>query len=413
MKFTGITRVIAYFLVLFLYAHTADAAGATDTEKELQTAISADNATQQERQKPISISDAIRDNVPVTAARFIPDLSFILDIGFGWFDHSKHIVQGGHAIDENGFKLQGLEMMVSGAVDPYFRYDMNFQFAELELEEAYLTTVSLPINMQVRAGLMNSDFGRENAFHLHSWNFTNPPLTHTRFMAEDHFRGLGAELSFLIPLPWYMTIAGQMFDTKPNTGYRSSSFGTSEMSASGGIGSLADFAYTGKLDNFFALSENWSLNWGLSGAWGLSPYMRNGRVQLYGTDLFVKWRPISSGRDALALGLTVEYMYRSTEVPGRYISDQGAYAQLDMQFTRRWMAGLRGEYTGTISADTPEVWKNPAWQTRGSLDLTFMPTHFSKIRLQFDAGRQDDQQFYTAGFLQVEVGIGEHMAHKF
>jgi hypothetical protein len=404
---------LACSLLLILCENSVGAAGGTESDREIQAAISADSASQQEQKKPPSISDAIRDSVPATAARFIPDISFILDLGFGWFDHSRHIEQGGHAMDENGFKLQGLEMAVSGAVDPYFRYDMYFQFAEVELEEAFLTTVALPINMQLRAGLMNAAFGRENAFHLHSWNFTNPTLMHTRFMAEEHFRGLGAELSFLIPLPWYMTVGAQMFDTKPGTGYRSSSFGTSEMSASGGIGSFADFTYTGKLDNFFALSDNWSMNWGLSGAWGLSPYMINGRAQLYGTDLFVKWRPISSGRDAIALGLTVEYMYRSTEVPGGYVGDQGVYTQLDMQFTRRWMAGLRGDYTGTISGGSPKDWMFPGWQARGSVDLTFMPTHFSKIRLQFDAGRQDGQQLYTAGFLQVEVGIGEHVAHKF
>jgi len=389
----------------------ADAQSGSD--KEIEAAISADSSGQADKTKPISISDVVRTRVPVTVARFIPDISFILDIGFGWFDHSDHIYQGGHAINVNGFKLQGLEMAVSGAVDPYFKYDMNFQFAELELEEAYLTTVSLPINMQIRAGLMNAPFGRQNPLHLHSWSFTNPPLIQTRFMSEDHFKGLGPELSFLLPLPWYMTVGGQMFDTKPESGFSSSSFGSSEMTRAGGIDSLAAFVYTAKVDNFFPLSDDWSMNWGLNGAWGLSPYVMDGRAQLYGTDLFLKWRPISSGMDALAVGLTIEYMFRMTQVPDSYMDDHGGYAQLDVQFTRRWMIGLRGDYTGTISGTPPDEWLWPAWQTRGSIDVTFMPTHFSKLRLQFDLGRQEGQDVYQAVFLQVEVGVGEHMAHKF
>ena len=363
--------------------------------------------------KPLSISNAIREHVPQSAVRFIPDISFIVDVAFGWFSGDDHIRQGGHAPVDNGFTLQGLEMAVSGSVDPYFRYDMNFEISHLHLEEAYITSLSLPLNMQVRAGYMNAAFGRQNPQHLHAWNYINPPLSHTRFMGEEHFSGLGAELSFLLPLPWYVTIGGQMFDSKPATALRSGSFGTVDLTDSGKLDGLEDFVYIARLNNFFDLSNNWSLAWGFSGAFGQSPYVPDHRVDLYGTDIYLKWRPIPSGADAMAVALTVEYLVRMTQVPGDLARDHGGYAQLDVQFTRRWMMGLRGDFTDMLTGESPDIDRMPGRQWRGSLSATFMPTHFSKVRLQYDVGRDEGHDLYHAGFLQLEVAVGEHMAHTF
>ncbi|RJO64436.1 MAG: hypothetical protein C4523_18410 [Myxococcales bacterium] len=380
-------------------------------DPDLEAAIKADKAEAPE--KPISISNAVRENVSPQAAKFIPDISFILDVGVGWFFWDDHIRQGGHAIDENGFTLQGLEMAVSGSVDPFFRYDMNFEFAHLHLEEAYLTSLSLPINMQIRLGYMNAAFGRQNPRHLHAWNFINPPLSHTRFMGEEHFSGLGGELSFLLPLPWYMTIGGQMLDTKPETAFRSGSFGTIDLTKSGKLDGLEDFVYVARIENFSDITDNWSLNWGLSGGWGQSPYVPDNRVDLYGTDLYIKWRPIALGNDALAVGLTLEYLFRQTQAPNDNTKDHGGYAQLDVQLARQWMMGVRGDYTDILSGTTPDPEKIRERQWRGSLVGSFIPTHFSRLKLQYDIGQEKSHDLYHAAMLQLEVGIGEHMAHKF
>ena len=401
-------------LSLLLSSTLACAQENGDVDPDFAAAIVADekDANDPDGEAP-SLSNMLRENVAPTAARFIPDISFIVNVGFGWFFGDDHIRQGGHAMDENGFTLQGLEMAVSGAVDPYFRYDMNFEFGHLHLEEAYITTLALPLNMQARAGYMNVAFGRQNPQHLHTWNYVNPPLSHTRFMGEEHFSGLGAELSFLLPLPWYVTIGGQMLDSKPESALRSRSFGTVDFTDSGRLDGLEDFVYAARLDQFFALSDNWSLDWGFSGAWGQSPYVPDNRVDLYGTDVYLKWRPIASGMDALAVALSVEYLFRMTQVPGDLVQDHGGYAQLDMQFTRRWMIGVRGDYTDIVAGVTPDPEDIPERQWRGGTSVTFMPTHFSKLRLQYDVGQEERHNTYHAAFLQLEVGVGEHMAHKF
>ncbi|TAL01103.1 MAG: hypothetical protein EPO07_08795, partial [Verrucomicrobia bacterium] len=60
---------------------------------------------------------------------------------------------GGHDPHQNGFTVQGVELNLQGAVDPYFRANANIAFlldqsgeTGVELEEAWMETVSLPWN---------------------------------------------------------------------------------------------------------------------------------------------------------------------------------------------------------------------------------------------------------------------------
>jgi hypothetical protein len=76
------------------------------------------------------------------------------------------IETGGHDPAQRGFTVQNTEMVLEGAVDPYFRAQANlvFQLDEngetvSELEEAYLISSSLPHNLQLKAGTYFTEFG--------------------------------------------------------------------------------------------------------------------------------------------------------------------------------------------------------------------------------------------------------------
>jgi hypothetical protein len=399
-----------------------DEIGETTVDPDLAAAAAAD-ASASAAPGPETI-DAVQPIISPTSS-MNPDLSIILDVGAAWFGDADHLTQGGHAIDDNGIALQGCELAASASVDPYFRFDMNFQLTEAELEEVYLTTLALPLNLQARAGLMNAAFGRENAMHLHVWNFANPPLSHTRFMGEEHMRGPGVELSALLPLPWYLNLIGQAFDTAEALGFGSATFGSSEQTSAGRINGLEDFLYVVRMENFFELSANWSLLIGFSEGFGQSPYEADARTYLHGGDLYLKWRPISQGEGEFALALTIEYLLRDepyeiideatgvTTETGRF-RDHGGYAQLDALLTKRWMLGFRFDTTDLWTGRSPDPEAVPGWQRRGSASLTFLPTHFSKLRLQGDLVRDEAREgFGYAIFLQAEVSAGEHGAHKF
>ena len=72
-------------------------------------------------------------------------------------------------------------------------------------------TTSLPANLQIKAGTFRSQVGRNNTQHLHEQNFTRRPLMTALLFGVDGFRGPGAQLSVLLPLPWFATLYGEAF----------------------------------------------------------------------------------------------------------------------------------------------------------------------------------------------------------
>src|SRR5262249_5491455 len=98
-------------------------------------------------------------------------------------DPSAQLQLGDHDPIKRGFSLRNAEVAVDGAVDPYFKgfgnivlkLDKNNE-TEIELEEAYLLTTSLPENLQAKAGQFFTAFGRENPQHPHQWAFVDQPL---------------------------------------------------------------------------------------------------------------------------------------------------------------------------------------------------------------------------------------------
>jgi hypothetical protein len=391
-------------------ASTAEPEPAKTVDPDLARAIAQDKASTE--QKQTTAPPPAAPGQPMQ--KMNPDMSLILDVGGAWFRKADHFKQGGHSMDDNGIAIQGLEFAASASVDPFFRFDMYAELFQMEVEEVFLTTLALPWNLQARAGLMNAAMGRQNPMHIHTWNFADAPLSHTRFMSHEHFRGPGAELSVLLPLPWYLTLAGQVLGTTEKLGFNSVTFASSEQNGAGRIERPADFVYVLRMENFFELSPDWSLLIGAGESLGQSPYLPRGRTYLHGGDLYLKWRPVSRGLGDFALALTVEYVLRDCPTPYGRFRDNGAYAQIDAMLAKRWMVGLRFDSTAMWTRYSPDLDLVPGWQRRGSAALTFLPSHFSKLRLQGDVMRDEARSdLGYAVFVQAEVSAGEHGAHKF
>jgi hypothetical protein len=135
-----------------------------------------------------------------------PNLSMILDTAAAYWTSAHPLESGGHDPVHSGFNLQQLELYYDSNVDPYLRLDANLVFGRdgFELEEAYASTLALPGRLKVRAGQFLTPFGRLNPMHPHSWSFVDQPLVQGRLFGPDGSRGLGTEVSWLAPLPWYL-----------------------------------------------------------------------------------------------------------------------------------------------------------------------------------------------------------------
>jgi hypothetical protein len=186
-----------------------------------------------------------------------------------------------------------------------------------------------------------------------------------------------------------------------------------------GVESPLDLQLTLAAKQFFPLSEDLSLAWGLSGAFGPNPTGHSNRTDIYGTDLYLKYRPVTYGSHTI-VALQSEWFYRRRQIPGDVLQDLGGYAYLFWRFALRWGTAVRYEL-GTPSwhqaGDVADDYLDPDWKghrQRISANVTFWPTEFSRLRLQ---GSSDllgwNDQVGWAGFLAVEFVVGAHGAHKF
>ena len=336
------------------------------------------------------------------------DMALILDVAAAWFQDGEAAQTGAHDPSANGFNLQQLEWAIGAAVDPFLRFDANLVFGlfGVEIEEVYATTTALPGSLQLRAGQFLTPFGRLNPTHPHAWTFVDQPIVNGKLLGGEGSRGLGADISWLTPLPWFVELTGAINGAAGECCARSY-FGGNDL----GVEGIEDFVYTTRLEQFWALGDDWSLLWGVSAQFGPNASGHDNRTQITGTDLYLRWRPVDSPRRT-AVSLQIEGMHRARQVPNDVLLDGGGYATLVWRISPRWETGARHEWVTGVDNDPLD----PEWTSdrhRTSAQVTFYPSHFSRLRLQ---GARDDRSWDRVGwstFLALEVLVGAHGAHAF
>lgn len=337
-----------------------------------------------------------------------PNMSLILDAAVSYFS-SAPLQVGAHDPNHTGFTFQQLEMHLDSNVDPFFRLDANLVFSPfgVEVEEAYATTLDLPAGLQLRAGQFLTRFGRVNNTHPHAWHFIDQPLVNGKFLGGEGSRGLGLEVSWLTPLPWYVELVASATDPAGAATARSF-YGAEDL----GISGLEDVLYTLAVKQFFSLDDDWSLLWGLSAQLGPNPTGNGNRSSLFGSDLHLRYRPLEhAGRTSVEL--TVEGMFRSRQVPDDALQDWGMYAQLVWQIDSEWEVGLRHDFVSGVADDYLDPDEDSA-RNRTAVEAAFYPSHFSRVRLQgaYDRPAWRDEPIWAVS-LGLEVLIGAHGAHSY
>ncbi len=397
---------------------------------------------------------------------------------------------GGHDPNQRGFTVQGVEANFYGAVDPYFRGNANISLgidsggdSSLELEEAWLETVSLPFDLKLRAGQILTEYGRLNPTHPHTWDFVDTPLVNGRFLGPDGLRNPGAQLSWLAPTPFYteMLLSVQNSHGDTAASFRGGAGHSHGVGGEGlpfvyrhsendrGVSSLSDLLFTPRIVTSFDLSSEMTMLAGLSAAFGPNNVGGDGggdsRTEIYGTDLTLKWKPLNHHGGFPFVKWQSEAMLRRSKVagfdwdeagnggdangdnlvdagilvdpltglpamlPGETLTDYGFYSQLVYGFRKDWTAGMRFdwldrrtggyEHRGLLVADglgggAPagnDPLRNSRW--RLSPNLTWYPTEFSKLRLQYNYDDRRDIGVDHSVWCQFEFILGAHAAHKF
>jgi hypothetical protein len=372
-----------------------------------------------------------------------PDISAILDAnggyerrGVAYRSGDDPDLRGGPDTRGAGFTVQEVELAFSAIVDPYFKGEIYLtipNLSGLEVEEAFATTTSLPYNLQVKAGSFRSAFGRQNGQHLHVQDFTRRPLLNAAFLGEDGMRGPGAQVSWLTPLPFYAVFHAEAFSLGAPAAPATPEDPVGPVASFGG-GKATDLVYATELKYFFPLAEDWSVYGGLNFATGVSPgYLRadssgafpgaGRRSELFGADLYVKWKPPNVREGYTSVAWQTEAIWRRLQ-DGAGIGaewDGGLYSQLVAQVARSWFIGVRGDLLGLPTSSVLGSVQ------RGSLSVTWQGSEFARVRAYFEgehigsatapylptATAAGNPSTSFAAYLQLEYSIGAHGAHPF
>jgi len=375
----GVTfLLVACIMVLVDRARAQDSAAVADSLLLLEL----ESALATPRQTDNSAPRASKVNLN-------PDISLIGDFRAWWTN------EGDRNVD---IEVHEVETAFKSVVDPYARADVyvamgheDGEFA-FELEEAYVTSLSLPYRLQARAGKFRNTFGRINRTHPHALPFIDVPAPYANFLGEEGLNDQGVSVSWLVPNDAFF----QELTVEVTRGPADSeSFATSEGNR---------LLYTGHLKNFWDLTENASLELGLSGIVG--PNDLEETTQLAGIDLTYKWKPLRHNTYR-SLTLQAEGILSNRTIgDGNSITASGFYALAAYQLSRRWHGIVRFDYS-----DRPG---NNDWNETGLAGfLGWYATEFQKLEFGVKTAKSDYFDRTYQALMRLIFVIGTHGAHEY
>jgi len=365
------------------------------------------------------------------------NLGFVSLSDFGWSTERNvgSLQLGDHDPQVRGFTIPNVELALDGAVDPYFKGFSNIVYkldkkAEtgLELEEAYVLTTSLPGNLQIKGGQFFTEFGRQNTQHPHSWSFVDQPLVLNRMFGPDGLRSQGARVSWLVPTSWYTEAMVSVLNSAGGTAFSFRSDESAEIH--GGVpderevARLQDFLLVPRIATSIDLTDTQTLLLGASAAFGPNSSGPRARTRIYGADVYWKWKSATAAQGFPFVSMQTEFLYRRYDAAERIsaddpaltlsaetLSDRGFYSQVLWGIKPRYVAGLRGEFASGNEAVFDSDLR--ADRFRLSPNLTWYPTEFSKLRLQYNYDHRQGIGRDHSVWMQFEFLLGAHAAHKF
>jgi len=353
--------------------------------------------------------------------------------GHDGHDHS-------HGAIDPGFNLRETEIAFSAAVDPYFNAEAYLAVSEeaVELEEAFLQTRALPGGLRLKAGKFLSDIGYINDQHPHQWDFVDQNLAYRNLLGDHGLLDTGVQLTWLPRLPVYTRLGIEVL--QGDQGRFGALVDDEAEREAAGLDDPEDGPrlFTG----FLKLAPDLGYSHALQlGAWyahnqqhqerHTSPvsHALEGDADLWGLDLVYKY----DSPEAYGLGdwvLQTEYLRESKDLsitahtgdPGlvgdsRDFLTDAWYAQARYGFAPRWQAALRYAAVGLTNEVSGDAEANFGHSDRWSAALTFMPTEFSRLRLQYTRAdiltAPGEHRRFNGVYAQYLMSLGSHGAHEF
>ena len=370
-------------------------------------------------------------------------------------DHEGH----SHGALERGFNLRETELAFSATVSPHFDATAMMTVSEhgdVELEEAYFDTRSLPYGLKIRGGKFLSGIGYLNAQHPHQWDFVDQNLAYRTLLGDHGLADTGLRLTWLPKTgSWYTQLGVEFLQGKEQTFATSGEETPTERADGAPLAATADGQLSAKkagprLTTLFAkfgpdLGNNHALQFG---GWfarssqhqevhdhtaedpTTSVHALEGKGKAWGLDAVYKYDAGRYGGQG-NFKLVGEYLRLNKDLKiafhengalvgqKRDFTQDGVVVQGTYGFLPHWQAGVRYDATGLTKNEvegptgTLEEWKK---SDRWTFALTRQIDHFSLLRLQasraklwVEGAKEDVNQI----FVQYQHSLGAHGAHSF
>ena len=336
-------------------------------------------------------------NQTQVAASVRSNLSFNPDIGVIGDFQGSYTSLGDRNFD---LYLNEVELSLQAVVDPYARADFFLSFGRnpetheygVNVEEGYLTSLSLPAHLQLKVGKFKEALGKVNTVHSHALPFIDMPDAFVNYFGEEGLNDEGASLSWLVPnKAFYQELIFQA---------------TSGLSESPSFmrGDNNQFIYLGHLKNFFTLSDNSTLELGITGITG--PNDSSGTTNFGAADLTYKWKPVQLNTYH-SFTWQSEFFFSNRNMPeNSQVNSFGLYSLITYQIARRWFLTGRFDY-----AEQP--YDASIHQTSFSLTAGWYATEFQKIEIEAKTTDPNNASRYYQAWLRWIFVIGAHGAHQY
>ena len=294
----------------------------------------------------------------------------------------------------NRLNLDGFELAIQHPLDPFSQArfflirEEEEGRAEFDIEEGYISWESLPGNLGLKVGRFHTNFGKLNRFHKHALPWADRDLPTLTLFGEEGLRGNGISLSWLLPkLPIGDTneISFEVINNSTDLAFSGKGFG--------------DPIYTGRFSNYYDVTDNAYLEWGLSAATSHWDIDKQNRSTVVGLDLTYRWEPLQRALYR-SLELRSEFFYNARDRwPGGDVF--GMYLSGEYQLSRRWYGGLRYQFAQLLENQDDHQWALAPY-------ATFWQSEWVRLRAQYDFVNKNFDKDENRFFLQFTWSLGPH-----
>jgi hypothetical protein len=254
------------------------------------------------------------------------------------------------------------------------------------------------------------------------------PLVLATLLGPEGLRSQGARLSWLAPTSFYAEAMLGVFNA---TGETTFSFVSEESPEIHGgfaedaeVEDAGDLLYVPRVNVSLDLTLTQTVVLGASGAFGPNNTGPGARTRVLGADLYWKWKSATAGQGFPFVSFQAEALTRrydaverplaedpSVSLPAESLEDKGAYAELLWGAKPRWVIGARGEVvSGEEAAFESELRQD---RYRVSPSLTWYPSEYSRLRFQYNLDHRNELGNDHSLWVQIEIILGAHAAHRF